>query len=43
MNFKVYETKFNIITLSTKRLKNEKYLLEYVTLTDYKFFYWKRG
>ena len=42
MNFMVYETKFNIITLSTKRLKNEKYLLEYVTLTDYKFFLLKK-
>ena len=40
--FLVNESKFDIITLSETRLKNDKHLLEYVSLPGYKFSYRNR-
>ena len=40
--FMVKELKFDIITLSKTRLKNDNYLLEYVNLPGYKLSYRNR-
>ena len=40
--FMVNESKFDIITLSKTWLKNDRYLLEYVSLPGYKFSYRNR-
>ena len=40
--FMVNESKFDIITLSETWLKNDKHLLEYVSLPGYKFSYRNR-